>query len=106
MSAKAWKCRIHFDGTKVEPGPDDLPDHCSDPEEFADLMVVDYSRPIDATQVCWSRDEALYIARTVSRNGGAATVLHRCPASGQETVFAHYGPYEVALAELLEKETY
>ncbi|GAB4590097.1 hypothetical protein [Nocardia sp. IFM 10818] len=95
MSAKKlpWVVEIRHDGTWTFPDPVNCPD----------IPVKDYRRPIKARQPIKTLGMALHLAKLVSRSGGSATVLQYHPATAQHTVFCHYTPYEVALAELIDR---
>lgn len=62
--------------------------------------MIDTSRPIDGLTAFITDDAAHRSARTVSRNGGSATVFHRDPTTGIETAHRAYTPYETALEDL------
>jgi hypothetical protein len=88
MSNRPWKVRYHYDGSKCFPDP-----------EHPSLYVIDTSRPINGLNAYSDIAQARRAARTVSRNGGTATVLHRDHHTGEETTLRQYEAYEVALAE-------
>lgn len=88
---RPWKVRFHYDGTKQFPD-------CE--HDFDRAYIIDTTRPIDGLHAFASDTQAHHIARTVSRNGGSATVFHRDPTTGIETDHRTYQPYETALQEL------
>ncbi|MBF6333521.1 hypothetical protein [Nocardia transvalensis] len=90
---RLYRCHIHFDGVKTRP----------DPLRCPDLWVMDDKRPVDSVDPYTDFESALEVARQVSRNGGSATVTYRAPGSRKTVTWVHFGPWDVAIDELIEE---
>lgn len=90
---RQWKVDFHYDGTKDYGDP-------MDPNRVEGAYTIDTSRPINARSSHNDEASAHDAARTVSRNGGTATVSHRDSVTGEERVVREYSSYEVAMEEL------
>lgn len=88
MTKRPWKVSYHYDGSK----------HFPDAEQPTSY-VIDDSRPINGRSAHADVAQARRAARTISRNGGTATVIYRDPTTHEETALRCYEAYEVALSE-------
>ncbi|MBE5477780.1 hypothetical protein E3G68_005113 [Mycobacteroides abscessus] len=94
--ARPWKVHFHFEGTKT----------FSDDEAMTGHYVIDTSRPIEGATSHLDDAAARAAARRVSRNGGTARITLRDSITGDETEIRTYAPYEVALEDLVERESW
>jgi hypothetical protein len=88
---RPWKVNYQYPGTKIS----------LDPGESTGWCVLDPSRPIVGMSSHSELKSARRAARSVSRNGGSASVLYRDDVEGSITLRT-YQPYEVLLNEWAE----
>lgn len=91
---RPWKVYFHHDGTKK----------FSSDEAMQGSYTIDTSKPIDGKSSHATEAEATATAVRVSRNGGEARIMLYNSTTGVESPISAYGPYEVAMVDLVERQ--